>query len=393
MRPKFPFLFIISTCVISSCCTQKGIKDNSAIKTVSPCIDIVEKIVTTSPKFIEFTQGLTEYVTSNGGKGYNYYLNGSPVPDYGVEKSDMYDYKVTEEYENRSEVVARFSFDPRKEVLYEYNIIENKLTIIDFDKSLLSSLHGNCDILPYEGKAYYLSEGKLYIIDLATKEQEELNISDKPILNYKLSPNQRYLAFEKEILNNDCHIVSSLVFYDLLKGKVFQELGGKDGFSGLIERWESACAIYSLSNEKKGIRNCYKTSLVSGKTERISEEEYNLSNEESEYQIVNPYDEGLIVKGDDEKLTLLHAQLNKETEIPGVDSRKLKCQTVQWLDRSRFVYAAEYTHETQCAPLDLDIYMYDLKTDSSTLIVKSAVCFDLQSDISISSNDAESVID
>lgn len=367
-------LLILTLC---SCCTGKSGKKKADLTPTNPCLEAVEKIVTTSPKFREFTKDLSERVIANGGTGFAYSLEGSPAPDAGVKLSDMYDYKVTEEYADRSHVVARFSFDPRKELLYEYDAIENAHNKIAFDHSLLPALRANCGVPSYEGEAYILSEGKLYLMNLADKSREELAVSDKPVMNFALSPSQQYIAFEKELSNIDCRPKTLLVFYDLARQRAFQELGGKDGLSGFIARWEGEEAVYSLTNEEKEVYNYYKTSVRTGNTTRISEEAYFNTGEND--SIANPYDKEWAVTGDGEQLTLVNTRTNKETVISSAaDNRKLRDYTVQWLDHSRFVYASELMTEAQCAPRNYDIYLYNITTNNSTLIVKGVSEFRLK---------------
>jgi hypothetical protein len=100
---------------------------------------VATAILTTSPRYIELTKGLTKAVVKNGGSYFGLSLEDSPNPiaDKAGCYSETYDYTVYEIYPDRRLNTARFSFDPNKNQLYEYNTVNDQLLPIAFDSSLL----------------------------------------------------------------------------------------------------------------------------------------------------------------------------------------------------------------------------------------------------------------
>lgn len=100
---------------------------------------MVNGILTTSPRYKQLTKGLLESVRKNGGQSFGIRLEGSPDPqqDNSLGYSKTYDYTLYEMYTEREVNTARFSFDPQKKLLFEYDVLNNKLIPIEFDRKLL----------------------------------------------------------------------------------------------------------------------------------------------------------------------------------------------------------------------------------------------------------------
>ncbi|GAA4212192.1 hypothetical protein GCM10022289_42650 [Pedobacter jeongneungensis] len=100
---------------------------------------IAYKIVETSPRCKQLTKGLYERVVKNGGTSYGIMLESSPNPktDPSQEYSKTYNFNLHESYADRMPVVARFVFDPKKQQLYEDDVVNATLVAIPFDKKLL----------------------------------------------------------------------------------------------------------------------------------------------------------------------------------------------------------------------------------------------------------------
>ncbi|WP_406825345.1 hypothetical protein [Pedobacter sp. KACC 23697] len=100
---------------------------------------IAYKIVETSPRCKQLTKGLYERVVKNGGTSYGVMLESSPNPktDPSQEYSKTYNFNLHESYTDRMPVIARFVFDPKKQQLYEDDVVNAKLVAIPFDKKLL----------------------------------------------------------------------------------------------------------------------------------------------------------------------------------------------------------------------------------------------------------------
>lgn len=100
---------------------------------------IAYKIVETSPRCKQLTKGLYERIVKNGGTSYGVMLESSPNPktDSSQEYSKTYNFNLHESYADRMPVVARFVFDPKKQQLYEDDVVNAQLVAIPFDKKLL----------------------------------------------------------------------------------------------------------------------------------------------------------------------------------------------------------------------------------------------------------------
>lgn len=115
-------------------------------KDFKPCDTIVKEIVITSPRFIQMTKELHKAVVKNGGQSFGVQLEGCPNPlaDKGCRYSKTYDYTLYEVYPDRRLNTSRFSFNPVKRKLYEYDAVEDKLIEIAFDRSLLMKYEALC---------------------------------------------------------------------------------------------------------------------------------------------------------------------------------------------------------------------------------------------------------
>ncbi|WP_316824584.1 hypothetical protein [Pedobacter miscanthi] len=100
---------------------------------------IAYKIVETSPRCKQLTKGLYERIVKNGGTSYGVMLESSPNPktDPSQEYSKTYNFNLHESYADRMPVIARFVFDPKKQQLYEDDVVNAQLVAIPFDKKLL----------------------------------------------------------------------------------------------------------------------------------------------------------------------------------------------------------------------------------------------------------------
>ncbi|MGQ7854264.1 hypothetical protein ACUN24_08430 [Pedobacter sp. WC2501] len=101
---------------------------------------VAYKIVETSPRCKQLTKGLYERIVKNGGTSYGIMLEGSPNPksDPSQWYSKNYNFNLHESYADRMPILARFVFDPKKQQLYEEDVVNNKLIAIAFDKKLLA---------------------------------------------------------------------------------------------------------------------------------------------------------------------------------------------------------------------------------------------------------------
>lgn len=100
---------------------------------------LVKEILTTCPRYRQLTKGLRKAVIKNGGQSFGVRLEGSPNPkkDKAWSYSKTYDYTIYEMYPNRQLNIARFSFNPKNNQLYEYDAVLDQLQPIVFNRNLL----------------------------------------------------------------------------------------------------------------------------------------------------------------------------------------------------------------------------------------------------------------
>lgn len=100
--------------------------------------NVVIKILESSARFKNLTDGLEERIKKNGGKTYGIMFTGSPNPgkDFANSVSKNYEINLHESYDDRMVVIARFLFDPAKQQLFELDQ-EDELKTLSFDKKLL----------------------------------------------------------------------------------------------------------------------------------------------------------------------------------------------------------------------------------------------------------------
>jgi len=120
-----------------------ALKENKKSKT---CLDVVFDILTTSPTFVDMTKGLNEAIRKNGGTSYGIIVEGSPNPkeDDADTFSKTYDFNLHESYPDRITTIARYTFDPSEKELYKYDVAEDTLIPIKFNKKLLLEFDKTC---------------------------------------------------------------------------------------------------------------------------------------------------------------------------------------------------------------------------------------------------------
>lgn len=112
----------------------------------SSCLDIVMKMLETSPRYLELTKGLDKAIIKNGGTSFGITVEGSPNPkiDDALDYSETYDFNIHETYPEHTTTIARFTFNPSKKQLYEYDVVNDKLNPIDFNKKLILEFDKVC---------------------------------------------------------------------------------------------------------------------------------------------------------------------------------------------------------------------------------------------------------
>jgi len=141
--------FIIMS--LASCTGNKNesaiLKDSTAkVEKQKTCIEIAEEILITSPLYLKETDGLSKAVKKNGGSSFGIMVEGSPNPeiDGATDYSKTYDFNLHESYPDHMTVIERFTFDPIKKQLYKYDVANDTLIEIDFDRNLLIQFKEIC---------------------------------------------------------------------------------------------------------------------------------------------------------------------------------------------------------------------------------------------------------
>ena len=247
-----------------------------------------------------------------------------------------------------------------------------------------------------KGEVYYLLEGKLYVSDLATNEKKELKLSSEPISNISISPDGRYLAYEIELSNSDCNIVTSLAFYDLSTESQFEKFEGKKGKKSIhVSRWDVPVAVvYKIVNpeaEDDDDTKYYRWTMRTDQKEEITVEEYYDEESGPEYQedglfrLDSPFDDNWTAMSNEEKIYLVNSKSGNKTDVvetnPDKDKRVLRFHLSEWLDATHLTYITELMAEAQCGPLKYNIYVYDLAKKTSKLILEDVGTFNIIRDI------------
>ena len=243
---------------------------------------------------------------------------------------------------------------------------------------------------PLKGEVYYLLAGKLYVLDLATNEKKELKLSNEPISNISISPDGECLAYETELYNSDCNIVTSLAFYDLSTESQFGKFEGEKGKKSIhVSHWEVPVAvvykIVNLEAEDDDDTKYYRWTMRTDEKEEITMEEYYEEEtgfeyqEDGQFRLDSPFDANWTAMSNEEKIYLVNNKSGDKIDVVEIDpdknKRVLRFHLSQWLDATHLTYVTELMAEAQCGPLNYNIYVYDLATKTSKLILEDVGTF------------------
>ncbi|RZK54469.1 MAG: hypothetical protein EOO87_10350 [Pedobacter sp.] len=134
MRQKYSSILSVGSLLLFFVITIPGFSQTK----MSYKANVVVKILESSARFKNLTDGLEERIKNNGGKTYGIMFTGSPNPekDFANSISKNYEINLHESYDDRMVVIARFLFDPAKQQLFELDQ-EDELKTLSFDKKLL----------------------------------------------------------------------------------------------------------------------------------------------------------------------------------------------------------------------------------------------------------------
>jgi hypothetical protein len=116
-------------------------------KEFKTCEELITEILTTSRRYKEVTKELSKAVIKNGGLSFETKLEGSPNSKQDKKRmySRTYDFTVYEIYTDRQLNTASFSFNPDNKQLYEYDVVNDKLNPIEFNRDILLSYGALCE--------------------------------------------------------------------------------------------------------------------------------------------------------------------------------------------------------------------------------------------------------
>jgi hypothetical protein len=111
------------------------------------CSDEAIEILESSSSYQKRIENLLDAVVKNGGTSYGILIEGSPNPksDHASSYSKNYDFSLHETYPDRVVTIARYTFDPARNELFEYDVVNDSMITIKFDKKLLSKFHKTCN--------------------------------------------------------------------------------------------------------------------------------------------------------------------------------------------------------------------------------------------------------
>lgn len=137
MKKSCCALFILTIILFGSC--QNKSKKNQNEPSGNPCTAVVMEILTTSPLYLEKTNGLEATIIKNGGTSF-----GITVINPDDNSTGNYELLLHENYPDRTVEIATFIFNPSEKQLYEYDVIEDRLIPLDFNKKLLAKFDEVC---------------------------------------------------------------------------------------------------------------------------------------------------------------------------------------------------------------------------------------------------------
>lgn len=105
-------------------------------------LSVIRRLLTTAPKFLEMTEGFNDRIIQNGGMGYEINLKASPdsVITKAWRQDTVYEFGLYASYPDRIQLYNTFIFDPKKKQLFEWDVVNDTLIPIKFDRSLLKEL-------------------------------------------------------------------------------------------------------------------------------------------------------------------------------------------------------------------------------------------------------------
>lgn len=225
---------------------------------------------------------------------------------------------------------------------------------------------------PDEG--YVLHKGEICLCNLSTKKLSALEISNKEIIRFSLSPKHDYIAYLQSMYRDSCVEFASIGIYDIEKECTIAVLGSEKYTSFYFERWVSdstfayTMGVSSHPNEHNtgdwGIAS-YLYTIGYGSTK--SEIEWGDPGSGPRPVSKN---EGYMTYDGQDGIHLLdkQTQITKIIRLEGEDIVYYK--TVIWQSPAKFVFLARRRYQHQCDRERADLYCYDLYADRKQLLFR-----------------------
>lgn len=227
-----------------------------------------------------------------------------------------------------------------------------------------------------EAQGYYLQKGKIYFYDFAKKEASLLVSADKDILTFWPSPNGEYIAFERiSDDDNECDAFASLGVFDISKKEIVEEFGADLKQTAVIfQGWQSDNKLFYTVHPSSGEEDAEPAEPISfaytvgGENERLDE----VVGDMGDGPEVKSLNDNYSTTNDEDGVHLVEKATGTE-KILTVEKGDIRYYTVNvWLSPDTFLFTASHQYQAQCdIPAD-DVYLYNLKTGESKLILENA---------------------
>lgn len=137
--------FVIFIIVFACSCNNKSSSNSNNLANKAFMRDLAAselslafEILQSSAEYKSDTDGLREAIIANGGSGFTITLEGSPYGELdGVPQSNRYIFAIQEEYEERTTITKRYSYDPENKQLLKYDAPSGEYYPIQFDRSII----------------------------------------------------------------------------------------------------------------------------------------------------------------------------------------------------------------------------------------------------------------
>lgn len=227
---------------------------------------------------------------------------------------------------------------------------------------------------PKEG--YFLQNGKIFRYNLSDSKAEPLEITDKEIVDFMLSPQKGYIAYSQLVYKSDCVEFTSAGVYDIAKRQTIGMLADDQYANHYLQGWKSETEFtYSVNispdendhgmDEEENISYLY----TIGKGNVESEE---LWGDPSSEPSVAPLNKDYNTSNEEDGIHLLNVKTKEKTIISVEDENISYYYMAAWVNKYKLLFFVCYYSQAQCDIQREDLYSYDLKTGEKQLLFRGA---------------------